>query len=181
MKLFLIFLFVYLNYFKKADKVDILQVEERNIDQKNSLINITYESIDALGRKYVINAESGNFDEQKPDLIFMDDVKARIILLDGSIIHINSLYAEYNTVNYDTKFQKDIKLNFLEHNIFCNNLNIFFKDNLLEAYNDLTYKNQEIVMLADKMEINLLTKNLKIFNFNDGKVEIKKRNLNGDN
>tara|TARA_B100000963_G_scaffold236428_1_gene206660 strand:+ start:1586 stop:2167 length:582 start_codon:yes stop_codon:yes gene_type:complete len=176
-----IFLFVYLNYFKKADKVDILQVEERNIDQKNSLINITYESIDALGRKYVINAESGNFDEQKPDLIFMDDVKARIILLDGSIIHINSLYAEYNTVNYDTKFQKDIKLNFLEHNIFCNNLNIFFKDNLLEAYNDLTYKNQEIVMLADKMEINLLTKNLKIFNFNDGKVEIKKRNLNGDN
>ncbi len=176
-----IFLFVYLNYFKKADKVDILQVEERNIDQKNSLINITYESIDALGRKYVINAESGNFDEQKPDLIFMDDVKARIILLDGSIIYINSLYAEYNTVNYDTKFQKDIKLNFLEHNIFCNNLNIFFKDNLLEAYNDLTYKNQEIVMLADKMEINLLTKNLKIFNFNDGKVEIKKRNLNGDN
>ncbi len=176
-----IFLFVYLNYFKKADKVDILQVEKRNIDQKNSLINITYESIDALGRKYVINAESGNFDEQKPDLIFMDDVKARIILLDGSIIHINSLYAEYNTVNYDTKFQKDIKLNFLEHNIFCNNLNIFFKDNLLEAYNDLTYKNQEIVMLADKMEINLLTKNLKIFNFNDGKVEIKKRNLNGDN
>ena len=176
-----IFLFVYLNYFKKADKVDILQVEERNIDQKNSLINITYESIDALGRKYVINAESGNFDEQKPDLIFMDEVKARIILLDGSIIYINSLYAEYNTVNYDTKFQKDIKLNFLEHNIFCNNLNIFFKDNLLEAYNDLTYKNQEIVMLADKMEINLLTKNLKIFNFNDGKVEIKKRNLNGDN
>ena len=176
-----IFLFVYLNYFKKADKVDILQVEKRNIDQKNSLINITYESIDALGRKYVINAESGNFDEQKPDLIFMDDVKARIILLDGSIIYINSLYAEYNTVNYDTKFQKDIKLNFLEHNIFCNNLNIFFKDNLLEAYNDLTYKNQEIVMLADKMEINLLTKNLKIFNFNDGKVEIKKRNLNGDN
>ena len=57
----------------------------------------------------------------------MTDVNAKIILLDGSIIYINSLNAEYNTVNYDTKFQNNIKLNFLEHNIFCNNLNIFFR------------------------------------------------------
>ena len=177
----LIFFGVYLNYFKKVNEIDNLKVEKENFDKENSLINITYESIDATGKKYIINAESGKFDEQKPDLIFMTDVNAKIILSDGSVIYINSLNAEYNTVNYDTKFQNNIKLNFLEHNIFCNNLNIFFKDNLLEAYNDLTYKNLEIIMLADKIEIDLLTKNSKIFNFNEKKVKIKKRSLNGNN
>jgi len=177
----LIFFGVYLNYFKKVNEIDNLKVEKENFDKENSLINITYESIDATGKKYIINADSGKFDEQRPDLIFMTDVNAKIILLDGSVIYINSLNAEYNTVNYDTKFQDNIKLNFLEHNIFCNNLNIFFKDNLLEAYNDLTYKNLEIIMLADKIEIDLLTKNSKIFNFNEKKVKIKKRSLNGNN
>tara|TARA_B100001057_G_C22558806_1_gene836436 strand:+ start:80 stop:661 length:582 start_codon:yes stop_codon:yes gene_type:complete len=177
----LIFFGVYLNYFKKVNEIDNLKVEKENFDKENSLINITYESIDATGKKYIINADSGKFDEQRPDLIFMTDVNAKIILLDGSVIYINSLNAEYNTVNYDTKFQNNIKLNFLEHNIFCNNLNIFFKDNLLEAYNDLTYKNLEIIMLADKIEIDLLTKNSKIFNFNEKKVKIKKRSLNGNN
>lgn len=177
----LIFFGVYLNYFKKVNEIDNLKVEKENFNKENSLINITYESIDATGKKYIINADNGKFDEQKPDLIFMNDVNAKIILLDGSIIYINSLNAEYNTVNYDTKFQDNIKLNFLEHNIFCNNLNIFFKDNLLEAYNDLTYKNLEIIMLADKIEIDLLTKNSKIFNFNEKKVKIKKRSLNGNN
>ena len=36
-------------------------------------------------------------------------------------------------------------------------------------------------MLADKIEIDLLTKNSKIFNFNERKVKIKKRNINGNN
>ena len=35
-------------------------------------------------------------------------------------------------------------------------------------------------MKADKVEINLLTKNSKIFNFNENKVQIKKK-ANGNN
>ena len=76
----LIFFGVYLNYFKKVNKIDNLKVEKENFNKENSLINITYESIDATGKKYIINADSGKFDEQKPDLIFMTDVNAKIIL-----------------------------------------------------------------------------------------------------
>ena len=111
----------------------------------------------------------------------MSNVRAKIILLDKSTIYINSLEAEYNNVNYDTKFKKNINLRFLENEIFCNNLNIFFKDNLLEAYNDLTYKNSDIIMIADKIEIDLLNKNSKIFNFNEDKVQIKTKETNGNN
>jgi len=177
----IIFFVVYQRYFKKTPVSDISQIKEEEINQSNSLVNIAYESIDKEGRKYIITAESGMFNEQEPDIIFMTNVNAKIILLDGSIIYIKSSNAEYNSLNYNTEFQEDVKLKFLEHNVFCNNLNIFFQDNLLEAYNDLTYKNLDIIMLADKIEIDLLTKNSKIFNFNERKVKIKKRNINGNN
>ena len=180
LSVFLIFFSIYLIYFKDISEIETPTLTQENENQENILVNITYESIDSLGRKYIIKAESGMLDGEKPDLINMINVKAKIILLDNSVIYISSLKAEYNTVNYDTKFQRDIKLNFLENDIFCDNLNILFKDNLLEAYNDLTYKNLDIILRADKIEIDLLTKNSKIFNFDENKVEIKK-NPNGNN
>ena len=180
LSVFLIFFSIYLIYFKDISEIETPTLTQENENQENILVNITYESIDSSGRKYIIKAESGMLDGEKPDLINMINVKAKIILLDNSIIYISSSKAEYNTVNYDTKFQRDIKLNFLENDIFCDNLNILFKDNLLEAYNDLTYKNLDIILRADKIEIDLLTKNSKIFNFDENKVEIKK-NPNGNN
>ncbi|RPG12736.1 MAG: hypothetical protein CBD92_001350 [Pelagibacteraceae bacterium TMED232] len=177
----IILISVYQKYFKKEFNENPAVIKEENTNEKNNLINIVYESIDKEGRKYIITAETGNFKEEKPDLIYMTIVKAKIFLLDGSVIYIDSLNAEYNTMSYDTKFYNEIKLNFLEHNIFCNNLNIFFKDNLIEAFNDLNYKNLDIIMFADKIEIDLLTNNSKIYNFNENSVIIKNRNLNGDN
>jgi hypothetical protein len=177
----IIFFTVYQAYFKKVSDLDAPEIKLENTNQENNLKNITYDSIDREGVKYIISAETGTFKEQEPDIIYMSKVTAKIILLDGSTMYIESLNAKYNNLNYDTKFQNDVKLNFLEHNVFCNNLDIFFKDNLLEAYKDLTYKNLDIIMLADKIEINLLTKNSKIFNFNEDKVKIKKKNLNGNN
>ena len=177
----IILISVYQKYFKKEFNENAAVIKEENTNEENNLINIVYESIDKEGRKYIITAETGNFKEEKPDLIYMTIVKAKIFLLDGSVIYIDSLNAEYNTMSYDTKFYNEIKLNFLEHNIFCNNLNIFFKDNLIEAFNDLNYKNLDIIMFADKIEIDLLTNNSKIYNFNENSVIIKNRNLNGDN
>ena len=183
---FIILAIVYQKYFKTELNKDTVINEntpknkERN-SKENNLINITYESIDREGRKYIITAETGNFKENEPDLIYMTNVNAKIILLDGSIIYINSLKAEYNSSSYDTKFSQNVELQFSQHNIFCQNLNIFFQENLIEAFDDLNYKNSDIIMLADKIEIDLLTKKSKIYNFNNSSVIIKKKNLNGNN
>ena len=182
----IILVFVYQKYFKTELEKDAIINEnspknnEKN-NQENNLINITYDSIDREGRKYIITAETGNFEENEPDLIHMTNVNAKIILLDGSIIYINSLKAEYNSSSYDTKFNLNVELKFLEHTIFSQNLNIFFQKNLIEAFDDLTYKNSDIIMLADKIEIDLLTKKSKIYNFSNSNVIIKKKNSNGDN
>ena len=176
-----ILIFIYQKYFKEelSDNVDIKKNEITKAE--NNLINIEYESIDREGRRYIITAETGNFKEEKSELIFMTNVNAKIFLLDGSVIYVSSLNAEYNTLIYDTRFYEEVKMNFLEHNIVCENLNIFFNKNLIEAFNNLNYKNLDIIMLADKIEIDLLTKNSKIYNFNDNNIIIKNRNLDGNN
>ena len=177
----IILMFVYQKYFKKEFNENVVVNKEENTKEENNLVNIVYESVDKEGRKYIITAETGNFKEEEPDLIYMTIVEAKIYLLDESVIYIDSVNAEYNTISYDTKFYNKVKLNFLEHDIFCNNLNIFFKDNLIEAFNDLNYKNLDIIMFADKIEIDLLTNNSKIYNFNENSVIIKNRNLDGNN
>ena len=177
----IILIFVYQKYLKREFNGNIAVNKDENTKEENNLINIVYESIDKEGRKYIITAETGSFKEKEPDLIYMTIVEAKVFLLDGSVIYIDSLNAEYNTLSYDTKFYNNVKLNFLEHDIFCNNLNIFFKDNLIEAFNDLNYKNLDIIMFADKIEIDLLTNNSKIYNFNEKSVIIKNNNLDGIN
>ena len=177
----IIFISVYQKYFKKELKENIITNKEDNTKKENTLINITYESIDKDGKKYIISAETGNVKEEEPDLIYMTNVNAKVFLLDESVIYINSLNAVYNTINYDTKFYNKVELKFLEHNILCENLNIFFKKNLIEAYNNLNYKNLDFVMFADKIEIDLLTKYSKIYNFNENNVIIKNKNIDGNN
>jgi len=177
----IIFISVYQKYFKKELKENIITNKEDNTKKENTLINITYESIDKDGKKYIISAETGNVKEEEPDLIYMTNVNAKVFLLDESVIYINSLNAVYNTINYDTKFYKKVELKFLEHNILCENLNVFFKKNLIEAYNNLNYKNLDFVMFADKIEIDLLTKYSKIYNFNENNVIIKNKNIDGNN
>ena len=176
---------VYQKYFKTELEKDTVINEntpknKEGNNEENNLINITYESMDREGKKYIITAETGNFVEDGSDLIYMTNVNAKIILLDGGIIYINSLKAEYNSSSYDTKFSQNVELQFSQHNIFCQNLNIFFQENLIEAFDDLNYKNSDIIMLADKIEIDLLTKKSKIYNFNNSNVIIKKKNLNGN-
>ena len=177
----LIFIIVYQKYFKKELEKKTPINNEKNTKQENNLINITYDSVDREGRKYIITTETGTFREQETDLIYMTNVSAKIILLDGTRIFIESSNAKYNSLSYDTKFQKDVKLRYLNNNIFCENLNIFFKRNLIEAFNNLNYKNSDIIMGADKIEIDLLTKNSKIYNFNENNVIIKNKSSDGNN
>ena len=177
----MILIIIYQKYFKEELDESVVINKDEITKTENNLINIEYESIDNEGRRYIITAETGNFKEEKSELIFMTNVSAKIFLLDGSIIYVSSLNAEYNTLIYNTKFYKEVNMKFLENHIFCENLNIFFNKNLIEAFNDLNYKNSDIIMLADKIEIDLLTKNSKIYNFNENKIIIKNRNLNGNN
>ena len=105
----------------------------------------------------------------------MDKVAAKIILIDGNIINIVSDKAKYNNINQNTFFKSNVKIRFLDHKIDCDFVKINFEKNILEAFNNLTYENIDLIMNADKIILDINSKDTKIFNFNEKKVRIKKK------
>jgi hypothetical protein len=170
---------VYFNYFKEDAQSSNLSSTSNKIDnnlEDNIIENIAYESSDDKGRTYVIEAETGIIDENDSEVISMEKVSAKVILKNGNIIYIDALKAKYNTLSYETLFQDNVKLNFLDHEVTSDNLDLLFNTNILTAYNNLLYKNLNLSINADKIEIDMITKNSRIFNFDEKSVKI--RNFN---
>ena len=76
------------------------------------------------------------------------------------IIYANN--AIYDKINYNTNFYENILVVYTQHSITSDNLDLDFQKNLATLSNKITYKNLNTKLQADKMEINLITKNSKI-------------------
>ena len=162
-----IFLTIFLKYFDQeisSKKSDILEKKTPEIlDEKSNIIKgIEYFSKDNAGSIYSIKAETGKINEDNPDIIFLTNVKATISTLGNEDIFIQSDFAKYNSKNYDTNFYENIKVDYVEHQIDCRYLDLLFNNNQAILYEDIIYKNLETVLLADRLEIDLITKNSKI-------------------
>ena len=186
--LFVLFLsiFFYINYFYKKDtelvsKKDEIAITNFSESQDVTTIKeILYESYDNEGNKFTIKSKSGTFDEKRKDEINMIDVEAKIDLANGTFIRLVSDTAKYNSLNSNTKFIKNVRLEYLEHKINSDNIDVIFTESKIEAYNNLLYRNSDIKLSADKVELDLITKNTKIFMFDNSKVKIIKE-YNGNN
>jgi hypothetical protein len=179
--IFIISFLFYYEYFykksleKKVDKqIELLEKEKSNLTG-NTIKNIIYESKDKNGNTYKIESEYGEFSSENENIIFMTNVKALIKLEDGSIALLYSINARYNISNSNTNFSNQVTLEYLEHNVNADNLDISFVDSKLAAYNNLVYKNLDLNLIADKVEIDLISKDSKIFMLNDKKVKILKK------
>ena len=170
--IFLIFYFSYFLYNKYFYK-DLSENKlgnEKSINENtnmNMISKINYKSSDMEGRIYNIMAESGYIDLLNTQVIKMNKVVANIKLKDGTLIVITSDFADYNSITYETKFSSNVVSKYLDHKVFSEFLIIDFKKNILEATHEMTYKNSNSVMKADKLEVNLITKDIKISNFED--------------
>ena len=186
--LFVLFLiiFFYINYFYKKDTELVSNQDEirsTNFSESpdtTTIKEILYESYDNEGNKFTIKSKSGTFDEKKKDEINMINVEAKIDLANGTFIRLVSDTAKYNSSNSNTKFIKNVRLGYLEHKINSDNINVIFTESKIEAYNNLIYRNSDIKLSADKVELDLITKNTKIFMFDNSKVKIIKE-YNGNN
>ena len=144
--------------------------QNKESKNKSSIIkNIKYTSADSKGNKYEIIAKLGEVDFNDQEIINMQNVEAIIALKDSQIIKINSDFAKYNTKNYDTQFSENVLMTYDEHIIRSQNLDLFFEKHIAQAMNNLVYENNTSRLRADKIEIDLITKNSKIFMYNKKK------------
>ena len=138
--------------------------------------NVSYSSKDAKGNEYIVNASKGEIDYDKPDIIYLTNVRALIKLTNSNDVTITSDFGKYNTNNFDTIFSKNVEINYLDNKITGEYLDFSIGRNSMIISRNVIYTNLENILKADVIEINVATKDTKIFMYKDNKkVNIKSK------
>ena len=170
----------YSKFFKKIEvtetKEPIIEKTNDEIYNSNIIKDVMYTSMDADGNKYTITALEGEIDYSNPNILYLTDVKGLIQLKDSDDINITSNYGRYNSNNFDTIFSKNVIINYLDNKIIGDYLDFSLEKNLLMISKNIIYTNLENVLKADALEMNIKTKDTKIFMYEkDKKVNIQSK------
>ena len=168
----IISLWFYLKYFTKsfedAKKTLVIEKIDENQNTTSTYINdINYVSTDAKGNKYQITAKQAEIKIENSDVMFLRDVVAFIFIKDSDTIKITSNFGKYNSKNYDTIFSENVIVIYPGHKITGEYLDFSFLSNLGIFTTNVIYTGEKTNLFADKIEMNLATKDTKIF-MNDG-------------
>ena len=177
----ILLIIIYLNGSdKKVEEIPNTEKYEDKSYSLNIIENVSYSSKDVKGNEYIIEANKGEVDLVNSNIIFLTQVNAIIKLYDGNLVLIDSDFGKYNINNFDTIFSKNVIINYLENKITGEYLDFSMMRNSMIISKDVTYTNQKNILKADVIEVDIETKDTKIFMYeNTKKVNIK--NQNGSN
>ena len=101
--------------------------------------------------------------------MFLTEVIAFIFIKDSDTIKITSNFSKYNPKNYDTIFSENVIVIYPRHKITGDYLDFSFLSNLGTFTKNVIYTGEKTSLFADKIEMNLTTKDTKIFMNDTGK------------
>ena len=158
----------YLKYFtenfENVKKTQVLEEIDKNQNNDSTYINdINYTSTDVRGNKYQITAKLAEIKIENSDVMFLTDVIAFVFIKDKNTVKITSNFGKYNTINYDTVFSKNVIVVYPEHRITGEYLDFSFLTNLGIFTTNVIYTGEKTNLFADEIEMNLTTKDTKIF------------------
>jgi len=166
------FLFYYKYFSKDLKKIEkneneneiVKKNNEINLknENKNIIENLKYISEDLFGNTYTVTAQSAALKEDKFNEVQLFEVDAKIAQENQETIYIYSKTANYNKINNNTVFKKNVTVKYGNQIINSEILNLNFKDNLIEILENVNYVSEITEIKADKVEIDLLNKKLKI-------------------
>ena len=188
-------IFIFINKYFIKSKTDNSQNLSSEI-QKNKILNdkniikdVKYVTNNENGDLYVITAEYGEFDITNSSNIFMTNVKAEIDLIKSSStekILLFADFAEFNNNSFETIFKKNVKIFSSEGIITGDTLHLTLdltdeelkknpnkKKNLIKMSDNIYLKKSSYNLKADFLELDLITKDIKIYMKDNKKIKIK--------
>ena len=101
--------------------------------------------------------------------MFLRDVIAFIYIKNKDMVKITSNFGKYNSKNYDTIFSENVIVVYPGHKITGEYLDFSFLTNFGIFTTNVIYTGEKTNLFADKIEMNLTTKDTKIFMNDTGK------------
>lgn len=169
------------NYYKKDTPT--VQTKENKIDEKevqktekNLIKDISYTANNTKGDIYLLLASTGEIYLDNPNLMFLTKVEGEIKLTNGGRIDISSDFANFNNKTFETTFIKNVLVKRNEETIVGDELylvldkkeeqdknNKKMEENIIRMSRNVFYKKPGYNLSADILEVDLITKNLKIY------------------
>ena len=169
------------NFYKKSTPT--LQTKENKIDEKevqktekNLIKDISYTANNTKGDIYLLLASTGEIYLDNPNLMFLTKVEGEIKLTNGGRIDISSDFANFNNKTFETTFIKNVLVKRNEETIVGDELylvldkkedqdknNNKMEENIIRMSRNVFYKKPGYNLSADILEVDLITKNLKIY------------------
>ena len=164
------------NIIKPIEKKASNSPEKEEGDLKNIIKKIEYRSLDRKGNEYIVKAESGKVNFKEKNIMKLKDVTGKIVLVNREPINIYSNYAEYDTVNFDTKFYENVSIQFEDNIVNSDNFDLFIKDNVVKIYNNVILENDVSKVNADILNIDLLNGDISVDMFEESnKIKVLKK------
>ena len=195
---YFIFNFFYIkNISTKSEDVDksVNNTSDPAIGGKDIIEDIKYSSNNNKGDIYEILADTGESDIENPELMFLTNVTGKVIFLNKSSITLTSDFANFNTKTFETTFIYNVKVKRNEERIFGDELYLVLdkeednldekednndkkeEENFIKVSRNVIYKKPGYNLEADILEVDLITKNIKIYMLDKNKKILAKTEL----
>ena len=179
-----IILFFFTYYYSDKDKiVDIDKnilvggVSQLTKEISNIIENVEYVGSNNKGTFFELNAAIAEIKYDKPNISHLQDVFVVIKLSNLRTISIRSDKAVFNKISNDCEFFGNVEITEQDNIITSDNLDLYMSKNLITVYNHVQYNGVKGVLIADKMDIDMLKNEANIFMFNKkNKVQVKYKN-----
>ena len=177
----MISVFIFNNIYFSKNKKPIIETnfpeDQLNKKTENNIIkNLKYEVQLEQNNSYIIISKISEVKYVKNvELVEMRDVVAKFIDKNNLTLIIKSDEAMYNNSNYNTKFRKNVRIEYMNNEIFSDKVDIDFQENTVRIFDNVKYVGIDSAINSDNITINLITKKVDIYmnNKNDN-VEITK-------
>lgn len=180
---FLIFNFFYVpkeNNQNLESKKKININNELNNNDKNIIKDIEYSLNNDKGNIYRVIADFGEVKTDNPDLMFLTNVTATVIFSDKINIILTSDFANFNSKTFETTFLNNVQVKKDNEIITGDELYLVLEnndeevldksnieENLIRISYNVIYKKPGYSLKADILELDLITKNIKIYMLNE--------------
>tara|TARA_B110001450_G_scaffold255122_1_gene281916 strand:- start:761 stop:1345 length:585 start_codon:yes stop_codon:yes gene_type:complete len=165
--------FLFYNFYFLEKRIDTSSNISENIindtsstKESNYIHNIEYISQDTKGNKFIIKSEAGVLVKEQSNNILLSGVSAEIRSLNSPTVFITSDEAIYNNSTYDTNFYQNVIVKYENHEISSDKLDLVFSEDEITSYDNVIYNNLKTKLKADKVIVDLITKDSKIFMYN---------------
>ena len=155
-------------YFHENEKPKVeinIQEEQSTVNSENNLVkNLKYEVKLDQDNQYIITSDLSEITyENNIEIVKMQNVVAILIDQTNIPLIITSDQAIYNNSNYNTKFNHNVRIEYLDNVILSDNMDLDFNNNLITINQNVEYNGIQGTIIADNVKIDLITKKIEIY------------------